>query len=223
MKKYLKYAIGEIFLVVIGILVTVSLNNWNEERKSKKRLNTIFEMVKSDFIQDTIITNRAILYYEKQDSLINILVSDTFNLEVLKKNPEITKIPFSNFPFKMTSTSIDLLREERSNTAVAQDTIVKILLGFYDTYNTNFQDIDQKLKADVANNTAYLKTFDNKALEKFLEKRVDEDYNYFLSKDFKNRAILHRQLTVNLYTASMKKFNQSVYNVIPYIDERIKK
>ena len=64
MKKYLKYAIGEIFLVVIGILVAVSLNNWNEERKSKKRLNTIFEMVKSDFIQDTIITNRAILYYD---------------------------------------------------------------------------------------------------------------------------------------------------------------
>jgi len=32
--KYLKYAIGEIVLVVVGILIALSINNWNEERKS---------------------------------------------------------------------------------------------------------------------------------------------------------------------------------------------
>jgi hypothetical protein len=31
--KYLKYAFGEIVLVVIGILIALSINNWNEERK----------------------------------------------------------------------------------------------------------------------------------------------------------------------------------------------
>ena len=31
--KYLKYAIGEIFLVVIGILLALQINNWNETRK----------------------------------------------------------------------------------------------------------------------------------------------------------------------------------------------
>lgn len=31
--KYLKYAIGEIALVVIGILIALSINNWNEKRK----------------------------------------------------------------------------------------------------------------------------------------------------------------------------------------------
>ena len=30
-KKYLKYAIGEIALVVIGILIALSVNNWNEK------------------------------------------------------------------------------------------------------------------------------------------------------------------------------------------------
>ena len=32
--KYLKYAIGEIVLVVIGILVALQINNWNEQRKA---------------------------------------------------------------------------------------------------------------------------------------------------------------------------------------------
>ncbi|WP_349350957.1 DUF6090 family protein [Flagellimonas sp. MMG031] len=33
--KYLKYAIGEIILVVIGILIALQVNNWNENRKSR--------------------------------------------------------------------------------------------------------------------------------------------------------------------------------------------
>jgi len=34
--KYLKYAIGEIVLVVIGILIALSINNWNENKKERK-------------------------------------------------------------------------------------------------------------------------------------------------------------------------------------------
>ena len=34
--RYLKYAIGEIILVVIGILIALQINNWNEQRKAKK-------------------------------------------------------------------------------------------------------------------------------------------------------------------------------------------
>ena len=33
--KYVKYAIGEIVLVVIGILIAVNINNWNENRISR--------------------------------------------------------------------------------------------------------------------------------------------------------------------------------------------
>ena len=36
--NYLKYAIGEIVLVVIGILIALQINNWNEERKDQLRL-----------------------------------------------------------------------------------------------------------------------------------------------------------------------------------------
>jgi hypothetical protein len=34
--KYMRYAIGEILLVVVGILIALSINNWNEERKVKQ-------------------------------------------------------------------------------------------------------------------------------------------------------------------------------------------
>jgi hypothetical protein len=34
--KYFKYAIGEIVLVVFGILIALSINNWNENKKERK-------------------------------------------------------------------------------------------------------------------------------------------------------------------------------------------
>jgi hypothetical protein len=53
--KYFKYAIGEIVLVVIGILIALSINNWNEVRKDKiksysylQRLNEDIEIISVD-------------------------------------------------------------------------------------------------------------------------------------------------------------------------------
>ena len=38
--KYMRYAIGEIVLVVIGILIALSINTWNEQRKNKIKIIT---------------------------------------------------------------------------------------------------------------------------------------------------------------------------------------
>ncbi len=65
--KYLLYAIGEIVLVMIGILLALQINNWNEEQKSIKKgreiLVDIRENVKSNTIQfqeDIEITKQVI-------------------------------------------------------------------------------------------------------------------------------------------------------------------
>lgn len=53
--KYFKYAIGEIVLVVIGILIALGINNWNSERNEKlkyqKQLANVVQNIKSDSIQ----------------------------------------------------------------------------------------------------------------------------------------------------------------------------
>jgi len=48
--KYLKYAIGEIVLVVIGILIALQVNNWNEERKNRGREENILIGLQKEFI-----------------------------------------------------------------------------------------------------------------------------------------------------------------------------
>ncbi len=49
--KYLKYAIGEIMLVVIGILIALQINNWNDYRKLQKQETQILNELKSDLLK----------------------------------------------------------------------------------------------------------------------------------------------------------------------------
>lgn len=45
LKRYLIYAIGEILLVMIGILLALQVNTWNENRKSKAEADTYLKQI----------------------------------------------------------------------------------------------------------------------------------------------------------------------------------
>ncbi|MBT8252612.1 MAG: hypothetical protein KJN68_01480, partial [Bacteroidia bacterium] len=47
--KYLKYAIGEILLVVIGILIALQINNWNESQKMERKEQILLTQLKQEF------------------------------------------------------------------------------------------------------------------------------------------------------------------------------
>ena len=47
-RNYFLYATGEIFLVVIGILIAIQINNWNDLRNSKKQITNHIESLKNE-------------------------------------------------------------------------------------------------------------------------------------------------------------------------------
>ena len=54
-RKYILYAIGEILLIVIGIMIALQINTWNENQKTRKEVKSLLNAVKGDLIQDTIL------------------------------------------------------------------------------------------------------------------------------------------------------------------------
>jgi hypothetical protein len=48
--KYFKYAIGEIVLVVIGILIALQINNWNQERQFQNEEKIILKNIHTEFL-----------------------------------------------------------------------------------------------------------------------------------------------------------------------------
>ncbi len=64
--KYFKYAIGEIILVVIGILIALQINNWNEEHKINKIRTQKLSQIESDLRADVVSLEEGILIKEKE-------------------------------------------------------------------------------------------------------------------------------------------------------------
>ena len=70
--KYLKYAIGEIVLVVIGILIALQINNWNEDRKSTAQETLYLTRLLSENKQDILSFNENIKELQKgMESTVN--------------------------------------------------------------------------------------------------------------------------------------------------------
>ena len=75
--KYIRYAIGEIILVVIGILIALSINNWNEDRirddLTRVYLKNVVDDLKGDIkTMKNIKGNNTFKYYAIRHLLFNL-------------------------------------------------------------------------------------------------------------------------------------------------------
>ena len=79
--KYFKYAIGEIVLVVIGILIALQINNWNENNKKVNEESILLNTLEQDFVENRIRLNETIKRQEKMinysNSLITLMISNS--------------------------------------------------------------------------------------------------------------------------------------------------
>ena len=86
--KYFKYAIGEIVLVVIGILIALQINNWNNDRKDAdleiKILKEISSNLNSDISDIEHQINFNNLLIKHNSSVLNHLINKTALTDSLK-------------------------------------------------------------------------------------------------------------------------------------------
>jgi hypothetical protein len=111
--RYFKYAIGEIILVVIGILIALQINNWNEKRKMK-----IAEQEMLNSLQKELETNKKnLLFYINKD-------------EQQYKNGVFLLSLFSNNSDTIPTITIDraLGSLEETYTFEASDGIIKSII-----------------------------------------------------------------------------------------------
>ena len=82
--RYFKYAVGEIILVVIGILIALQINNWNEKRKQEDKTQNYYRQLLEDLHKDKVFVNQTIAKFEDQRKAYNDYLK-TFNESSLTK------------------------------------------------------------------------------------------------------------------------------------------
>ena len=114
--KYLKYAVGEIILVVIGILIALQINNWNENRKSKIMANELYTNLLTSLEQDSIEVQRTIDLLTKSLETQRKLILSKGVYDVITSN-----------------NSLDLLQSKK---------IKALLINLYDFQYKRYENVD---------------------------------------------------------------------------------
>ncbi len=140
--KYLIYAIGEILLVVIGILIALQINNWNEQNKADRVESVFLKRLLVDLKKDKVYLEnihsrrqsqiraaKAIINFSietNQDSIIyqlpNMLTISSWQETTSNQNTFFELISSGNFnSIKSDSIKDGLLRLDRSYKALIND------------------------------------------------------------------------------------------------------
>ena len=131
--RYLKYAIGEIILVVIGILIALQINNWNIERQIQKKERAYLKEIRTNLRQDSLKLNTVLEFNrEKQrivDDMMQIFADSLSNEErflIFTKNAtdftyyqvfDPVRIAFNNM---LSAENIDLISNNDLRKALSE-------------------------------------------------------------------------------------------------------
>lgn len=133
-RRYLLYAIGEILLVVIGILIALQINNWNQHQIERSEEIRLLESIRVDIQQDTEqlsdIIEQATLRQAQADSIVSLLFQ--------KENPHVddfvrlnrSSIGFENH-FQVNSGTFDESQSAGSVKFIQDDNLRQQIFSYY--------------------------------------------------------------------------------------------
>ena len=118
---YLIYAIGEIVLVVVGILIALSIDNWNEQQKlykyERKMLNEIHSSLLGDYERCQNAFSQLNTLYNANDSIIRFINTELMDVNTVVSNFSITagnmEIEFQTSAYEsLKSKGLDILSND---------------------------------------------------------------------------------------------------------------
>ncbi|MBO6881261.1 DUF6090 family protein [Winogradskyella sp.] len=180
--KYFKYAVGEIVLVVIGILIALSINNWNEDRKAAEKSKTLLQQIHKELAFNIGKANNVIEQYRSKDKLVFDVVNRNVNYEYYTNKGMSAFIILSQEAVEIADDAFKNLMDKQDDFTKEQDSIISKLK---EIYGTNKKRVD--LTDDIATNLVleYFKNYKNE--KKWYYNMImnnqlnDEAINYLLT------------------------------------------
>ena len=168
---YLRYAIGEIVLVVIGILIALQVNNWNENRKSNAELNQITENLKQEFESNHNTLKKVVssINYTQKGSLeILSIIGRSVNLAKINLDSLIE----TSLRFPTWTPSNYVLNDLKSSgkLALIKDIRLKELLFKWEKEIKNISDWNRRMEESSRDIVDYIKQ--NGSLRNIHYKRI---------------------------------------------------
>ena len=212
--KYLIYAIGEIILVVIGILIALQINNWNENSKLKIEETRLLEQLNIEFknnkkkLEVVNTRNKAVL--KNLDKILALIPIDSKSTDL----DSLSQYIFDTYDFNTFDPIQGTIDELNNSTfkVIRNDTLRKLLLS-WNTIKDDFRD-DELFAIDYAKDYYNPKMSEKISID-FGLKKPNTDLSFLQSTEFENliriRQIYYKDI---INSADFKKLEATINKII---------
>tara|TARA_R110002167_G_C12593494_1_gene644443 strand:+ start:74 stop:1120 length:1047 start_codon:yes stop_codon:yes gene_type:complete len=180
--KYLLYAIGEIVLVVIGILIALAINNRNQQQINEAKITSILKEIQQELVNDIDRSKQIFDRFIRDNSITDSILlneSTANDYKYAHKLGHKLGYNYSQFDFVVNTNGYDNLMRNIDNIPEKYQPILKDLKNLY---------VTKKTKIDVYNSR----------IRETVYKNVDDSYNQYSSPLLNLRGIVNDQ-SINYY------------------------
>jgi len=219
--KYLAYALGEIILVMIGILLALQVNNWNEQRTLQGKITSIYAIVKSDLELDIVMIDEVIATMSPEESVLKRIMDGDMTLEDYQ-NCDKCEFVVGGFPdITLKSRGLTLLEDNSTLFDIENDSLFIRVNEFYSYFITEIAVDMEEIEIDYSDNFAYWKTNKTWFPDNLFGIKNSEFVNYALnSPDYLNRVATWRRLYFVNYLGHLKDYKESASLLIEDLNKR---
>ena len=198
--KYLKYAIGEIILVMIGILLALQVNNWNIDRINSNKEATILANIHKEFKVNKIQLERVVKTHQDAHSntakIINLFpLTSIPQPGVLDSLSHYMWNSFGGYTFNPSQTSINALINTSSFDIISNDELSNLLISWSDLVK------------------------DYQEEEKFAKDFAVNQYEVFFSKHFTWNLNFNKDSRNDLNALLSSEFDYLIHNNYDLLDQ----
>jgi hypothetical protein len=181
-RAYFKYAMGEIILVVLGILIALQINNWNENRIVQKQTYNQLLEVQNEILQNILEFDYEGNYYNEKLRDLRRVFSDTLVFEDYKTQGDLSNIMSSYNP---VSTQHEAFNKLIQNAESLPEKYKPLVIELKSLYNLSAFEVTYKqLLIEVSKHIEFIHDFN----ESLYRHEYDDYYRFLMTnKDYKNK------------------------------------
>ena len=151
-RNYLLYAVGEILLVMIGILLALQVNNWNDRQKQKQLEAKLIKELSIEMKQNHDLLQQSLDYHTRYDSISNAILYSWPKLAVADKINDIHETRWF-WTTDLLSGTLNSIVSEYGLTIISDDSLKQFIASWDDKKNDFYE--NEELDAHLVHNQMY--------------------------------------------------------------------
>ena len=154
-RKYAFFYVGEVVLIVAGIVIALQIDNWNEARKDREEFKQILSTVVEDLKTDERDLEFLIPLNERKVELMDSIITNQVNLMALQNCMKCFTLNLNYHTLTIRNKGNEKLKNLVLKGDLKKESLVPRITNFYLGYIALFDDLNSILAEDVIETTKF--------------------------------------------------------------------